>query len=70
MSQYTRLNVIEVGQLNYVDFLKYKRDAFITRCRTTEAGREYLANAWRLEQTAPDRAKLRKKLKKGGATRG
>lgn len=27
-------------------------------------GREYLDNAWRLEQTKPDRDALRKKLRK------
>lgn len=28
----------------------------------TEKGREYLDNAWRLEQTKPDRKKLREKF--------
>lgn len=28
----------------------------------TEAGQEYLDNAWRMEQTKPDRVGLRKKL--------
>lgn len=32
----------------------------------TEAGTEYLNNAWRMEQTEPDRAALRKKLGKEG----
>lgn len=30
----------------------------------TESGREYLDNAWRMEQTKPDRSALRKKLGK------
>jgi hypothetical protein len=30
----------------------------------TEKGEEYLDNAWRMEQTKPDRAALRKKLRK------
>jgi hypothetical protein len=30
----------------------------------TEAGQEYLDNAWRMEQTAPDRTKLRAKYGK------
>lgn len=30
----------------------------------TDAGQEYLDNAWRMEQTRPDRAKLRKKIGK------
>lgn len=32
----------------------------------TEKGQEYLDNAWRMEQTTPDRAGLRKKLGKEG----
>ena len=37
----------------------------------TPEGQEYLDNAWRMEQTEPDRAALRKKLKrKEGAQNG
>ena len=36
----------------------------------TEAGQEYLDNAWRMEQTTPDRAGLHKKLRKEGETNG
>jgi hypothetical protein len=32
----------------------------------TEAGQEYLKNAWRMEQTEPDRKALRKKYGKEG----
>lgn len=70
MSQYTGLNFNEIGQLNYVAFLQYRRDAFIQRCRGTAEGQEYLDNAWRMEQTRPDRTSLRKKLKKGGIPNG
>lgn len=38
------------------------RDAFIARQEETEAGRQYLADCWRLEQTEPDRKKLREKF--------
>jgi hypothetical protein len=34
----------------------------------SEAGQEYLDNAWRMEQTAPDRSGLRKKLGRKEAT--
>lgn len=33
---------------------------------STEKGREYLENAYRLEQTKPDRQKLREKFGEGG----
>lgn len=66
MSEYTGLNFIEVGQLNYLQYLVWRKDAFIHMLSRTEAGQEYLDNAWRMEQTKPDRAALRKKFGKEG----
>jgi len=40
------------------------RDAAIYRYNQTEAGQEYLDNCWRMEQTKPDRKKLREKFGK------
>ena len=45
---------------------RMRRDIFIGTCKKTKEGREYLENAYRLEQTKPERDKLRKKYKKGG----
>jgi len=59
---YTGLNFHQIQQLNYIEYLTYRRDAFITRLNGTEEGREYLRNAWRMEQTVPDRAALRRKF--------
>lgn len=70
MAEYTRLNFHEVGQLNYVQYLQYRRDAFIQHLSQSEKGQEYLDNAWRMEQTKPDRAALRRKLGKEGADNG
>jgi hypothetical protein len=64
VSEYTGLNFCQVLELNYLDFLLFRRDAWIYRMEQTESGREYLDNAWRMEQTEPDRPKLRKKLAK------
>lgn len=66
VSQYTGLNILEVEELDYIDYLVYRRDAFIWRFSQTEKGSEYLDNAWRLEQTEPDRESLRKNFGKGG----
>ena len=52
--------------MDYIDYLTYKRDAFIYRMSQTEKGEEYLNNAWRLEQTKPDREKLKEKFGKEG----
>ena len=59
VSDYTGLNMLEVENLDVVDYLSYRRDAFIYALSQTEKGREYLSNAYRLEQTAPDRKSLR-----------
>lgn len=67
VSQYTGLNMLDVEKLDYIDYLMYRRDAFIHRMSQTEKGQEYLNNAWRLEQTTPDRQSLRQKFGKGGS---
>lgn len=64
VSEYTGLNFHEVRELNYIVFLTWRRDAFIYMLSRTEKGQEYLDNAWRMEQTKPDRQALRKKLRK------
>ena len=45
--------------MDYICYLQLRRDAWIHMLNQTKAGQEYLDNAWRLEQTKPDRAKLR-----------
>lgn len=66
VSSYTGLNFYEVSQLELVQYLVWRRDAYIHYLSQTEEGQKYLDNAWRMEQTEPDRAALRKKFKKGG----
>ena len=63
MSEYTGLDFQQVRRLEYVNYLTWLRDAYIYSLNQTQAGREYLDNAYRMEQTAPDRSALRKKLK-------
>ena len=58
------MSINEVGKLDYIQYLIYRRDAFIQWLSRTEEGQEYLDNAWRMEQTKPDRPGLRKKLGK------
>lgn len=69
MSVYAGINMLQVETLDYIQYLVWRRDAWISRLNETEAGQEYLDNAWRMEQTQPDRAALRRKLK-GGADGG
>lgn len=64
MADYTGLNFLQVESLDYLTYLTWRRDAFIHKMSQTEKGQEYLDNAWRMEQTEPDRAALRRKLRK------
>lgn len=66
VSQYTGLTILEVEDLDYIDYLRYRRDAFISRLSQTDKGLEYLDNAYRIEQTEPDRKSLRDKFGKEG----
>lgn len=64
VADYTGLNFLQIGELDYLTYLTWRRDAFIHKMSQTEKGQEYLDNAWRMEQTKPDREALRKKLRK------
>ena len=70
VSEYTGLNFYEVWDMNYIVYLTLRRDAFIAWLSKSEAGTEYLDNAWRMEQTEPDRGRLRKKFGKEGREHG
>ena len=70
VAEYARLSIPEVRALDYIQYLIWRRDAFIYMMSRTEAGQEYLDNAWRCEQTKPDRKRLRKKLGKEVAPNG
>lgn len=66
VSEYTGLNMLQVQQLDYIDYLIYRRDAFIWRMSQSKEGTEYLDKAYRLEQTEPNREALREKFGKEG----
>mgnify|MGYP003288365551 CR=1 FL=1 len=48
--------------MDIICYLQMRRDAYIHSLSQTQEGREYLENAWRLEQTKPEREKLREKF--------
>lgn len=71
VAEYTGLSFSEIKKLNYIEYLTYRRDAFINMLSKSEKGQEYLDNAWRMEQTEPDREALREKFgRKEAATNG
>lgn len=65
VADYMRIPLPDVDDLDYIDYLIIRRDAWITKLNGTESGRKYLDNAWRLEQTKPDRKRLREQFMKG-----
>lgn len=62
VAEYAGISLPAVRELDYIQYLVWRRDAYIHMLSRTEAGQEYLDNAWRMEQTKPDRAKLREKF--------
>lgn len=70
VSEYTGLNFHQVGQLDYGTYLLWLRDAYIYGLNRTEDGRQHLDDCWRMEQTKPDRAKLRLKAGKEASSNG
>ena len=62
VAEYTGLSFYEVWAMDYVTYLTLRRDAFIAWLSRSQAGTEYLDNAWRMEQTKADRSALRRKF--------
>lgn len=58
--------MLEVDELDYIVYLRYRRDAFIYFMSQSEKGQEYLDNAYRLEQTSPDKNSLREQFGEEG----
>ena len=59
VADYCGISLFDVQKMDFIDYLMIRRDAFIFNHNQTEAGQEYLDNAYRLEQTKPDKASLR-----------
>lgn len=58
VSDYTGLNFLQLDDLGIFDYWGYVHDAIVHKCNSTEAGREYLENAYYYAQDKPDRAGL------------
>ena len=59
VADYANISIFDVGNLNYDDYLLFRRDGYISLYSKTEAGLKYLEECWISEQTEPDRNKLR-----------
>ena len=70
VADYTGLNFLQVEELPIDVYMLLMRDAFIYKSQRTEKGRAYLENCWRMEQTKPDRKRLRETFGKEGSKNG
>lgn len=62
---YLNITIFDVQEMPIDLYLYFMREANIHKIMQTKEGREYLDNCWRMEQTKPDRKKLREKMRKG-----
>ena len=62
---YLNITIFDVQDMPIDLYLYFMREANIHKLMQTKEGREYLDNCWRMEQTKPDRKKLREKMRKG-----
>ena len=65
VADYLRIPVPDVDGLDLVYYLRIRRDAFIDALNGSEAGRDYLDEAWRLTRTEPNRKASRELFGKG-----
>jgi hypothetical protein len=63
---YTGFNFAQIEELDVFEYWSMLHDAIIYRYMQTEEGQKYLEKCWILEQTKPDRKKLREKFGKEG----
>lgn len=63
---YLHINIFELQELPIDIYLFFMREAYIANLSTTDEGKEYLNNCWRLEQTKPDRENIRRNFEKRG----
>lgn len=62
VADYCNMSILEVSELDLIEFLCYRRDAVIYKLQQTEEGQKYLDNAYRLTLTSPDREGLRERF--------
>lgn len=67
---YLNITIFDVQEMPIDLYLYFMREANIHKLMQTKEGREYLDNCWRMEQTKPDRKKLREKMRKGERQHG
>lgn len=61
---YLNITIFDVQEMEIDLYLYFLREAYIYGLMLTKDGREYLDNCWRIEQTEPERKKIREKIRK------
>jgi len=61
---YANVSYFDTLEMDMYTFYSLLKDAFIYNCQNTEKGKEYLENAWILEQKKPSRGELRNHFRK------
>lgn len=64
---YCHIDIYAVQEMEIDIYLFFLREAMIYENSQSEEGKEYLKDCWRMEQTKPEREKLRKKHGKKGS---
>ena len=66
VADYLGCSFFDVLELCWVDFLAFRREAFIARLSESEKGQAYLRDAYNFENTKPDRKGLKALAEKIG----
>ena len=62
VADYSRLSFSECLELDCYTYKALVKDAFIYKMKQSENGRDYLEDCYLLQQTHPDRKRLREKF--------
>ena len=62
VARFANMSIPQVMELDIIDYLILRRDAFIQSMSRTKEGLEALEAAWMREQTKADRTTLRKMI--------
>ena len=64
ISDYSKLNMVEVMNLPYTYFMLLKKDSWLSSLKRSEAGIEFLKTIQRLKTTEAELGKVRNKINK------
>lgn len=60
---YLNISIFDIQEMPIDLYMYFMREAYIHELSQKKEGKEYLENCWRMEQTEPDRKKIREKIK-------